>query len=255
MTAPAPPASRSSAAASPGVECAYQLARRGHARAPRRDAPGPDDRRARDGPPRRDGLLELVPVGQPGERRRPPEARDGVGRDRSSSRRRGKRRSRRRRARRRPDGLRGGGDAAPRAEPLRGSSSCAPRSSRSPIPANGLRRRRDGPAHVARARAGAPRALGEQLPLLLRRDRARSWRRRRSTSRSSTPRRRWGKGGGDDYLNVPLSKAEYEAFVASSPRGREGPVPRLREGRLLRGVPSRSRRWPSAGSRRSGTGR
>jgi methylenetetrahydrofolate--tRNA-(uracil-5-)-methyltransferase len=24
---------------------------------------------------------------------------------------------------------------------------------------------------------------------------------------------RWGKGGGDDYLNVPLSRAEYEAFV------------------------------------------
>lgn len=26
---------------------------------------------------------------------------------------------------------------------------------------------------------------------------------------------RYGKGGGDDYLNVPLSKAEYEAFVAA----------------------------------------
>jgi methylenetetrahydrofolate--tRNA-(uracil-5-)-methyltransferase len=30
---------------------------------------------------------------------------------------------------------------------------------------------------------------------------------------------RWGKGGGDDYLNVPLSKAEYEAFVGELLRG------------------------------------
>ena len=30
---------------------------------------------------------------------------------------------------------------------------------------------------------------------------------------------RWGKGGGDDYLNVPLSKAEYEAFVGELVRG------------------------------------
>jgi len=30
---------------------------------------------------------------------------------------------------------------------------------------------------------------------------------------------RWGKGGGDDYLNIPLSKAEYEAFVGELVRG------------------------------------
>ncbi|HSB35957.1 MAG TPA: methylenetetrahydrofolate--tRNA-(uracil(54)-C(5))-methyltransferase (FADH(2)-oxidizing) TrmFO, partial [Thermoanaerobaculia bacterium] len=30
---------------------------------------------------------------------------------------------------------------------------------------------------------------------------------------------RWGKGSGDDYLNIPLSKAEYEAFVGELVRG------------------------------------
>ena len=30
---------------------------------------------------------------------------------------------------------------------------------------------------------------------------------------------RWGKGGGDDYLNVPLSREEYEAFVGELVRG------------------------------------
>jgi methylenetetrahydrofolate--tRNA-(uracil-5-)-methyltransferase len=30
---------------------------------------------------------------------------------------------------------------------------------------------------------------------------------------------RWGKGGSDDYQNVPLSKAEYEAFVGELVRG------------------------------------
>ncbi len=34
---------------------------------------------------------------------------------------------------------------------------------------------------------------------------------------------RYGKGGGDDYLNVPLAKAEYEAFVAALLAGEKVP--------------------------------
>ena len=34
---------------------------------------------------------------------------------------------------------------------------------------------------------------------------------------------RYGKGGGDDYLNVPLTKAEYEAFVAALLAGEKVP--------------------------------
>jgi len=32
-----------------------------------------------------------------------------------------------------------------------------------------------------------------------------------------------GKGGGDDYLNVPLSRSEYEAFVGELVRGEKVP--------------------------------
>ena len=137
-------------------------------RAPRRDAAGEDDRRARDGPPRRDGLLELLPVGQPGERGGAPEARDGV--DRLAHPRGGAegRRARGRRARRGPRGLRRGRHAAPRvgAAPrarARGSG-IAPRRGR------GLRRRRDGPAHVAGSREVAPGRARRPVSVLLRRD-------------------------------------------------------------------------------------
>lgn len=34
---------------------------------------------------------------------------------------------------------------------------------------------------------------------------------------------RWGKGGGDDYLNVPLSRSEYEAFVKELLAGEKVP--------------------------------
>ena len=34
---------------------------------------------------------------------------------------------------------------------------------------------------------------------------------------------RWGKGGGDDYLNVPLTKAEYETFVGELVAGEKVP--------------------------------
>jgi methylenetetrahydrofolate--tRNA-(uracil-5-)-methyltransferase len=34
---------------------------------------------------------------------------------------------------------------------------------------------------------------------------------------------RYGKGGGDDYLNVPLSRADYEAFVGELARGEKVP--------------------------------
>ena len=34
---------------------------------------------------------------------------------------------------------------------------------------------------------------------------------------------RWGKGGGDDYLNVSLSRSEYEAFVGELVRGEKVP--------------------------------
>ncbi len=34
---------------------------------------------------------------------------------------------------------------------------------------------------------------------------------------------RWGKGGGDDYLNVPLTREEYEAFVAALLAGEKVP--------------------------------
>jgi methylenetetrahydrofolate--tRNA-(uracil-5-)-methyltransferase len=37
------------------------------------------------------------------------------------------------------------------------------------------------------------------------------------------PASRWGKGGGEDYLNVPLTKASYEAFVAELLAGEKVP--------------------------------
>ena len=63
-----------------GSECAWQLARRGHRVGLCRDAPAGVDRRAPDGPMRRARLLELLPLRQPRQRRRAPEARDGSAR-------------------------------------------------------------------------------------------------------------------------------------------------------------------------------
>jgi methylenetetrahydrofolate--tRNA-(uracil-5-)-methyltransferase len=34
---------------------------------------------------------------------------------------------------------------------------------------------------------------------------------------------RWGKGGGDDYLNIPLTRPEYEAFIAALLAGEKVP--------------------------------
>ena len=55
---------------------------------------------------------------------------------------------------------------------------------------------------------------------------------------------RWGKGGGDDYLNVPLTKAEYETFVGELVAGEKVPF-RHPRGRLLRRLPPPSRPWPA----------
>ncbi len=36
---------------------------------------------------------------------------------------------------------------------------------------------------------------------------------------------RWGKGGGADYLNIPLTRAEYETFVTDLLSGEKGFTP------------------------------
>ena len=49
---------------------------------------------------------------------------------------------------------------------------------------------------------------------------------------------RYGKGDGADYLNLPLTRAEYEKFVEELRQGREGQAARVRGAALLRGLPA-----------------
>ncbi len=46
---------------------------------------------------------------------------------------------------------------------------------------------------------------------------------------------RWGKGGGDDYLNVPLSREAYEAFVAALLAGEKVPLHDFEKGVYFEG--------------------
>ena len=50
-------------------------------------------------------------------------------------------------------------------------------------------------------------------------------------------RSRYGKGAGDDYLNLPLDEAQYRAFVEALLAGEKVPAARLRGAALLRGLP------------------
>ena len=194
--------------------------RRGSSRARRaggaaRDAAGACDRGAQDRRPRRARLLQLVPlrrrehnaVGLLHEemrrlgslicRGRPPQGAGG------------------RRARGRPRRLFRRGHAALEAEPL--VRSCA-RRSRAAARRLGQRHRRDRPAHLAGA--------GEAIRAAHRRGRARLLRRHRADRPQRLDRfevawfqSRYDKAGpggdGADYINCPLTRGQYDAFVAA----------------------------------------
>ena len=49
---------------------------------------------------------------------------------------------------------------------------------------------------------------------------------------------RYDKGGDGAYVNCPLNEEEYEAFVPSPPRGREGDGARVRGRSILRRLPA-----------------
>ena len=66
-----------------------------------------------------------------------------------------------------------------------------------------------------------------------------------------------GPGGtGADYINCPLDRDQYHAFVDGPRRGREGRVPRLGEGHaLFRRLPADRGDGGARRARRCGTGR
>ena len=117
------------------------------------------------------------------------------------------------------------GAAAHRAR-ARGGDRRSPTASSSSPPARSPRRR----CRTALQRAPRPAA-----PLLLRRHRADRHRRLDRPRRSPSPASRYGKGG-DDYLNCPLDRDEYYAFVDAVLARGEGADARLRALRLLRGL-------------------
>ena len=66
-----------------------------------------------------------------------------------------------------------------------------------------------------------------------------------------------GPGGtGADYINCPLDRAQYDAFVDALLGGRQDLVPRMgSDRRPISTAACRSRSWPSADARRCGTAR
>ena len=60
----------------------------------------------------------------------------------------------------------------------------------------------------------------------------------RSTWTIAYARSRWGKGSGDDYLNLPLDEAQYRAFVEALVAGEKVDAARVRGAALLRGLPA-----------------
>ena len=65
---------------------------------------------------------------------------------------------------------------------------------------------------------------------------------------------RYGKGDGDDYLNCPLNREEYERFVQELLAGRRSRRGISRRSSTSRGA-CRSRNWPRAASRPCVSGR
>ena len=65
---------------------------------------------------------------------------------------------------------------------------------------------------------------------------------------------RYGKGEGEDYWNCPMSREEYEGFVAALLSGETVPIHDFEKGIYFEGA-CRSKSWPSAATRRCGTGR
>ena len=184
-----------------GSECAWQLARRGHRVRLFEMRPKVDDGGARDGPLRRARLLELLPVGQPAERGRAAQARDGAPR-----------------LARHPVGARGG--RAGRATLSRWTGTSSPTLVTEAIAARPRdRARAGGGRRDPAARASSSIATGPLTsPALDRRDRGgcsgprtststtrsrRSSRPRRSTSRGCTRMSRYGKGRGRGLLELP----------------------------------------------------
>ena len=166
-------------------------------------------------------MLELLPLGQPGERGGTPEARDGV--DRIADPRGGAQGGRPggRRARGGPGRLRGGRHAAARRR-----TTPRDRARRGGVRA---RSRRGTTSSIATGPLTSPAleksllaALGEKY-LYFYDAMAPIVEFASLDMEKLYALSRWGKGGGDDYLNVPLSKAEYESFVKELLAGEKVP--------------------------------
>jgi len=206
-----------------GVECSYQLARRGHRVLLHEMRPVPFHGGAHDRPAGRDGLLELVPFGQSPECRRVAQARDGIPWAPSSS---------------RPARLAAvpAGDALavdrkffaeiltariasiPAIEVVREEVTALPE------PGEGPRGHRHGPADLAFPGGGVARGTpGKKYlyfydavaPIV----EAGSLDESRLFAAS-----RYGKGGGDDYLNVPWGGRELRDIRRGAGLRRACPV-------------------------------
>ena len=223
----------------------------GPPRALRRDAAGGRDLGAPDGPVRRAGLLELLPLGQPAQRRRPPEARDGGAR-----------------LARDPFGARGRG--AGRATPSRWTAASSPAWSprRSPsrpeielvreearaIPQEGFVVIATGPLTSPRARRRDRRAARDRRPVLLRFHGAD---RRGLVARPLEDVRalalRQGRRRGLPELPA-VARADTRRSSTRCSRARPCRSRTSRRASTSRAA-CRSRSWPSAGARRCATAR
>ena len=174
--------------------------------------------RASDGPLRRARLLELLPLRQPAERGRAPEAGDGGARLARDPVRAAGGRAGGRRARDGPRRLRR--PSSPRRSRRGRRSSSSARRSRA-IPADGYVVLATGPLTSPALDAAIGELLGTERPLLLRLDRAD---RRRATSLDFSKMyalSRYGKGEGADYWNCPLdrgSSTRSSSRTCSPPR-------------------------------------
>ena len=100
------------------------------------------------------------------------------------------------------------------------------------------RRRRHRPAHLRRAWPRRSRARLGAAALAFYDAIAPIVATSRSITTGSTALSRYGKGDGDDYLNAPLDRAGYDAFLDALVGGRPVPGPRVRPGAVLRGMPA-----------------
>ena len=200
-----------------GSEAAWQLASAGVPVGAARDAPAPADRGASDRRLCRARLLQLVPLGRLGKQCRRAAARgDAAGRLADHGRRRSPQAAGRRRARRRPRRLCRRGDADGSKHQAADRHRRARRSTAFRLPIGTASSWRRAPSPRRRLRSAVQSLTGEAelaffdaiAPIVHRDsiDMSVCWLQSRYDKE--------GPGGGTaDYINCPLDKAQYDAFI------------------------------------------